>query len=134
MTDTKESFIGVPMTLKDSLHSLRGVDLARAVGVHPVTVSAWKRGASLPPTTRLPSLAQALGIPRADLSVLVARERKARLRRMRRLAAAGGGKGAVASCRQPAPLAALRRGQKSASVPAVAGMAGLSVGDGDAIQ
>lgn len=98
------------MTLKESLEAKRGVDLAKALGVHPVTISAWKRGASFPPSTRLPSLAAALGLPLADLTALVARERSARLRRRRR---AGGGVVAhvVSSCRKSGGKSAQRPGQ-----------------------
>ncbi len=66
------------MTLRDRLYSRRGVDLAAAVGVHPVTVSDWRNGSSLPTNTRLPALAQALGIPLDDLRTLVDQERAAR--------------------------------------------------------
>ena len=72
------------MTLKESLDAKRGVDIARAVGVTPVTVCAWKRGDSLPPAPRIPSLALALGMPEADLRALVAREREARDRKAKR--------------------------------------------------
>lgn len=55
--------------------------MAEKVGVFQTTVSAWIRGATLPPSTRLPALAKALGMPLADLQVLVAKDRKARARR-----------------------------------------------------
>lgn len=66
------------MTLKKVLESMPGVKIAKAAGVHPVTICAWKRGTSLPPRTRIPSLATALGIPADDLAALVAAERQAR--------------------------------------------------------
>lgn len=99
------------MTLKDSLEAKRGVDLARALGVHPVTISAWKRGASFPPSTRLPSLAAALGMTLADLSALVARERSARLRRRRRAGGVVAGHAGASSCQKSGKKAAQRLGQ-----------------------
>lgn len=72
------------MTLKDSLQAMSGKSLAAAAGVHPVTVCAWKRGSSLPPSTRIPQLAQALGMPVAELAALVAKERLARARKSHR--------------------------------------------------
>ncbi len=66
------------MSLKQILDSLRGVDLAKSLGVHPVTICLWKRGASFPPRTRIPSLAAALGIPAAELSALIESERQQR--------------------------------------------------------
>jgi transcriptional regulator with XRE-family HTH domain len=56
--------------------------LARQVGVAQTTISAWERGASIPPNTRIPALAAALGIEAEQLAQLVARERK-RLGRVR---------------------------------------------------
>mgnify|MGYP000272855089 CR=1 FL=1 len=69
------------MTLSDLLNDLPGpqASIASRIGVHQTTVSAWQRGSSVPPSTRLPSLAAALGIPLADLAAMVARERKRRL-------------------------------------------------------
>ena len=67
------------MTLSDALSSKRGVDIAAAAGVHPVTICAWKRGASLPPRTRIPALAAALGMDADRLTAMVARARTARL-------------------------------------------------------
>jgi transcriptional regulator with XRE-family HTH domain len=64
------------MTLKESLDLKRGVDLAREIGVHAVTISAWRRGASFPPSTRLPSLASALGIPLTELQTIVDKARR----------------------------------------------------------
>lgn len=55
--------------------------LAAAVGVFQTTISAWKRGASLPPSTRIPSLAAALGMSLDDLKAVVAKDRAARKRR-----------------------------------------------------
>jgi transcriptional regulator with XRE-family HTH domain len=56
--------------------------LAHRVGVAQTTISAWERGASIPPNTRIPALAAALGIDEAQLAALVARERQ-RLGRVR---------------------------------------------------
>jgi transcriptional regulator with XRE-family HTH domain len=66
------------MSLKQILDSLRGVDLAKSLGVHPVTICLWKRGASFPPRTRIPALAAALGIPAAELAALIDAERQSR--------------------------------------------------------
>ena len=63
------------MALKDSLQAIKGKALAAAVGVHPVTICAWKRGASLPPRTRIPALAAALGMPVDQLAAMVDAER-----------------------------------------------------------
>jgi transcriptional regulator with XRE-family HTH domain len=109
------------MTLKKTLEALRGVDLAKAVGVHPVTVSAWKRGASFPPATRLPALATALGIPLSDLAALVARERSARLRRLRSAGGVVAGHVVRSSCQQPATKPARSPGHKAAAVAGAAG-------------
>lgn len=54
------------------------VELAAKVGVFQTTISSWKRGATLPPSTRWPSLAAALGIPFEDLRSLIAQERASR--------------------------------------------------------
>lgn len=109
------------MTLKDSLEARRGVDLAKAIGVHPVTISAWKRGASFPPSTRLPSLAAALGMPLADLVALVARERSARLRRRHRAGGVVAGHAGASSCRKSGKKAARSPGHKAAAVAGAAG-------------
>jgi transcriptional regulator with XRE-family HTH domain len=66
------------MSLSDLLSMRRGVDLAKAVSVHPVTICAWKRGSSFPPLTRIPALAAALGLPEQELRELVERERAKR--------------------------------------------------------
>jgi transcriptional regulator with XRE-family HTH domain len=55
--------------------------IAARLGVSQTTVSAWKRGASLPPRTRLPGLAKALGIPLARLAAIVASDRLDRINR-----------------------------------------------------
>lgn len=96
------------------------VAFAEKVGVRQSTVSAWVNGVSLPPSTRLPSLAAALGMPLADLSALVARERSARLRRRRRAGGGVVGHGA-SSCRKPGSKAAQRPGQKAAAVSGAPG-------------
>lgn len=54
-------------------------ELAQRVGVAQTTVSAWKRGASIPPRTRIPALAAALGMPAEELAAMVARERRRRV-------------------------------------------------------
>lgn len=88
------------------------VDLARRTGVSQSTVSAWQSGLSLPPSTRLPSLALALGIPLADLTAMVARERKARGRRRGAVMKVVGCRGhGQVSCPQRTPRPARRPGQ-----------------------
>ncbi len=57
-------------------------EFAAKAGVAQTTVSWWMRGDSLPPRTRIPALASVLGIPADKLAALVARERKARVRRV----------------------------------------------------
>jgi len=69
--------------LRTALMAWRGdrseAEAAAALGVAPNTLGNWTDGRHRPPTTRLPSLAAALGIPLADLAAMVARERKNRL-------------------------------------------------------
>jgi DNA-binding transcriptional regulator YdaS (Cro superfamily) len=64
---------------KKYLDTVSGVRLAKAVGVHPVTISGWKRCASFPASTRIPSLAVALGVEEAELAeaIAVARTQRA---------------------------------------------------------
>lgn len=65
------------MTLSNllSTRSESQVELAAKVGVFQTTISSWKRGTSLPPSTRLPTLAAVLGLPLEDLRALIAQER-----------------------------------------------------------
>lgn len=58
----------------------------------------------------LPALAAAIGMPLADLTALVARERSTRLRRRRR-AAGGVAHAGASSCRKSGKQAARRPGQ-----------------------
>lgn len=91
---------------------LTQTEMASRAGVAQTTVSGWQRGASLPPSTRLPALAAALGMPVADLATMVARERKARLvAGGRRAAVVGRGSHGVRSCRKHGARAARRPGQ-----------------------
>lgn len=77
--------------------------LAATVGVAQTTVSAWVRGAALPPRTRIPAMALALSVAPSRLHALVARERRRRL--------VGRGGAAVRACRQrnAAPGAKVRQ-------------------------
>lgn len=72
-----------PAPLRTALLAWRGdrseAEAAAKIGVAPNTLGNWTDGRHRPPTTRLPSLAAALGIPLADLAAMVARERKRRL-------------------------------------------------------
>lgn len=70
------------MLLKKILCRMRGIDLAPAVGVHPVTISSWKGGRSVPPATRIPLLAQVLGVSLADMEAAVEKAHSARRQRM----------------------------------------------------
>ena len=54
-------------------------EAAATLGVAPNTLGNWTDGRHRPPSTRLPSLAAALGIPLADLAAMVAREQKNRV-------------------------------------------------------
>lgn len=65
-------------------------ELAAKVGVFQTTISCWMRGATLPPRTRIPALAAALGMMVDDLSRLVAKDRAARrhARKSRKVGAA----------------------------------------------
>lgn len=58
-------------------------EAAADLGVAPNTLGNWTDGTHLPPTTRLPSLATLLGMPLDDLRALVAKDRRARSRRLR---------------------------------------------------
>lgn len=51
-------------------------ELAAKVGVVQTTVSGWIRGASLPPSTRIPYLASALGMNPDRLRAVVAADRR----------------------------------------------------------
>ncbi len=55
-------------------------EIAAKVGVFQTTVGCWQRGQTLPPSTRLPALAAALGMTVEDLRKLVARDRSTRAR------------------------------------------------------
>jgi DNA-binding transcriptional regulator YdaS (Cro superfamily) len=68
------------MSLKDLLEVVPGSRqaLAAAIGVHPVTLCSWQRGASLPPRTRYPALAASLGMGLEELAALVDHERQKR--------------------------------------------------------
>lgn len=52
---------------------------AAILGVAPNTLGNWTDGTHIPPQTRIPALAAAMGIPAATLSAMVARERSRRL-------------------------------------------------------
>lgn len=56
----------------------RGVDIAAACSVHPVTVSAWRRGENIPPDTKLPALAFCLQVSLESLQAEVAEAKAAR--------------------------------------------------------
>jgi hypothetical protein len=92
-----------------------------ALGATDTTISNWISGRALPPSTRLPSLAAALGMPLADLSALVARERSARLRRRRSAGGVVAGHVVRSSCQQPATKPARSPGHKAAAVAGAAG-------------
>lgn len=110
------------MTLKESLDTKRGVDIARAVGVTPVTVCAWKRGAALPPGPRIPSLALVLDMTEADLRALVAREREARDRKAKRAGKVMGRRGhGSGSCRKSATKPARNPGRSPQPVTGAKG-------------
>lgn len=49
------------------------------LGVAWATLGRWLAGDSLPPRTRIPALASALGLPVEELTALVARERSRRV-------------------------------------------------------
>lgn len=55
-------------------------EFAAKVGVAQTTVGFWRRGKALPPSTRIPFLAAALGMPEEELRALVAAERETRQR------------------------------------------------------
>ena len=69
------------MTLSNLLSKVAGNHtlLAAKAGVHQTTISGWTRGAHIPPSTRIPALAAALGMDVAKLAALVARERSQRV-------------------------------------------------------
>lgn len=52
--------------------------LATEVGVHQTTISAWARGAHLPPRTRIPALARALSMPVEELAAIVEKDKSAK--------------------------------------------------------
>jgi transcriptional regulator with XRE-family HTH domain len=68
----------------DLIRAARGdgnqATLAARVGVTQGTISAWERGASLPPRPRIPALAAALGRPLDEIEAMVASERASPLR------------------------------------------------------
>ncbi|MEY2653910.1 MAG: helix-turn-helix protein [Pseudomonadota bacterium] len=68
------------MQLTTLLASREGsqTELAVKVGVSQGAISSWERGAHLPPSTRLPALARALGVPLRELRRVVAADRAAR--------------------------------------------------------
>lgn len=103
------------MTLSDLLNAQEGPQavLADRVGVHQTTVSSWMRGSSLPPRTRIPSLAAALGMPVDDLAALVARSRQAKGKAMgKRDHRSGRGRGHVVGSRRKSAAATAARGQR----------------------
>lgn len=55
--------------------------IAPILGVSWACVDLWLRAASLPPRTRLPALAAALGRPVAEIEAIVAADRAARAAR-----------------------------------------------------
>ena len=71
------------MRLIDLISEARGkgsqATLAVRLGVAQPTISGWERGTSLPPRTRIPALAAALGRPVAEIEAIVAADRAARL-------------------------------------------------------
>ncbi len=52
---------------------LSQADLARALGVSPISVSCWERGDHAPLSSRLPLIAAALGVTPTELAPLSAR-------------------------------------------------------------
>lgn len=58
-------------------------EAAAVLGVAPNTLGNWTDGHSLPPSTKIPALATALGMPVDDLRALVEKDRKARRRSLR---------------------------------------------------
>lgn len=87
------------------------VKAAADIQVAPNTLGAWIDGASLPPSTRLPAIAAALGMPLDNLAAMVARERSRRLRRHRAAASVVSGHAGLSSCRKSGSQAARRPGQ-----------------------
>jgi DNA-binding transcriptional regulator YdaS (Cro superfamily) len=58
--------------------SMSQVAFAKKVGVRQSTVSGWMRGVTLPPSTRLPALAAAIGVDVAELQSAVDHDRQTR--------------------------------------------------------
>ena len=94
---------------------------AISLGVAPNTFGNWLSGTHTPPATRLPFLAAALGMPLADLSAMVARERARRLRRSRSAGGVVAGHAGASSCRKSATKPARRPGHKAAPVAGAVG-------------
>ncbi|MBA3588861.1 helix-turn-helix transcriptional regulator [Methylibium sp.] len=57
---------------------LTPAEAAPVLGVGFQTVYAWLDGAHVPPATRIPALAAALGVPEAKLRQVINRDRAAR--------------------------------------------------------
>lgn len=53
-------------------------EASAVLGVAPNTLGNWTDGTSLPPATKIPALAAALGVPVDDLRALVDKDRQAR--------------------------------------------------------
>ncbi len=65
-------------TLARWMGDRRYEDVAPLLGAAVGTVHAWRHGTSLPPATRIPALAAALGVPEAKLRQVINRDRAAR--------------------------------------------------------
>lgn len=103
--------------LQTAIKSWKGerseIEAAAVLGVAPNTLGNWSDGVHLPPRTRIPSLAAALGMPVDDLAALVARSRQAKGKAMgKRDHLNGRGRSHVRGSRRQSAAATAARGQR----------------------